>query len=179
MKNLGRLPKKSICCHPEGSEGSAFFKNSDEIRSVRCRLPLWAGFASEKFLAFLFRRPGLQPRRKASAFQRALAPEVRPVFPPISSARHEILCRNWGSDLQVRHKSCHFFTASAAEELVLRLPHWFAHKSQPSFRAEQGDSSLPGSLLRTGRPAQRGISLRLCPCRGRLLRRAGLMKAPA
>ncbi len=33
------------------------------------------------------------------------------------------LCRNWGSDLQVRHKSCPFFTALAAEELVLKLHH--------------------------------------------------------
>src|SRR5258707_12543861 len=112
MKNLGRLPKKSICCHPEGSEGSAFFKNSDESRSVRCRLPLWAGFASEKFLAFLFRRPGLHPRSKASAFQRALAPEGRLVIPFISCARHEILCGNWCSDLPVRHESCHFLPAS-------------------------------------------------------------------
>jgi hypothetical protein len=155
-----------------------------------------AGFASEKFLALLFRRPGLQPRRKAFAFRRALAPEVRPVFPLIPSSRHAMkahhesarmknLRGNWESDRRLsrsdreaRHKSWHFFAASAAEEFVLRLPHWFALKSQPSFRAEQGDSSLPLSLLRKGRSAQRGISPRFCPCRGRLLRRADLMEAP-
>jgi hypothetical protein len=137
---------------------------------------------------------------------------------------------NWGSDLQVRHKPCLFVTASAAEELVLRLLHRLmkaphisrmacfgvrqpgcrfavvgvvrlprraaraamlrltrrcsrprqraglrlggatsappetARKSQPSFRAKQADSSLPGSLPRTGRPAQRGISLSFGVC---------------
>jgi hypothetical protein len=101
---------------------------------ISCSRPLQrAGFPSEKFFAFLLRRPGLQPRHKASAFQRALAPEVRLVFPLISGTWHEMkaphessqmkhLHGNWGSDLQVRHKSCLFFTASAAEELLLWSP---------------------------------------------------------
>jgi hypothetical protein len=55
--------------------------------------------------------------------------------------------------------------------------------AQPSFRAEQTDFSLPGSLLRTGRPAQREIFLGFCRCRVRLLRRTvgvsrPLMKVP-
>ena len=46
--------------------------------------------------------------------------------------------------------------------------------TQPSFRAEQADFSLPGSLLRTGRPAQRGTSLRLCPSSNSSLRFSAL-----
>src|SRR5208282_4820765 len=38
---------------------------------------------SQKFIVFFFRRPGLQPRRKACTMNRALAPEDSELFHPI------------------------------------------------------------------------------------------------
>jgi hypothetical protein len=70
------------------------------------------------------------PCRRSGIILLLQAPEARH---RISPAR-ESLCRNWGSDLQVRHNSSLCLTALAAEELVLRLRHRLV---------SAGDSGLP------------------------------------
>jgi hypothetical protein len=87
--------------------------------------PIRAGARHRRFRAAAgmscpFRSAGFQPAPFLERGKFTPTP-VGASLPP--SPRLKRLCRNWGSDLQVRHNSCHFLTALAAEELVLRLRH--------------------------------------------------------
>ena len=154
IKDSGQQPERRFSC------------SAASCRGALQRVPLFAYCKSaiHRALKNLSFRAKRGPLRLRADFARricfwSLAWRLSPVVAGLQS-----LCGNWGSDLQVRHKSFTLVAALAAEELIFGFSHTLFRPVQSLF------FDCGGSIKDSGQQPERRFSCSAASCRGALQR---------